>query len=46
MATNELAGITLAVDASQVDRGTQSLQKFRQANQQAASGISEFVNAE
>lgn len=46
MATNELAGITLAVDVSQVDRGTQSLQKFRQANQQAASGISEFVNAE
>lgn len=46
MATNELAGITLAVDVAQVDRGTQSLQKFRQANQQAASGISEFVNAE
>lgn len=46
MATNELAGITLAVDVSQVDRGTQSLQRFRQANQQAASGISEFVNAE
>lgn len=46
MATNEIAGITLAVDVSQVDRGTQSLQKFRQANQQAASGISEFVNAE
>ena len=46
MATNELAGITLAVDVSQVDRGTQSLQKFRQANQQAASGISDFVNAE
>ena len=46
MATNELAGITLAVDVSQVDRGTQSLQKFKQANQQAASGISEFVNAE
>ena len=46
MATNELAGITLAVDVSQVDRGTQSLQKFRQANQKAASGISEFVNAE
>lgn len=46
MATNELAGITLAVDVSQVDRGTQSLQKFRQANQQAASGISQFVNAE
>lgn len=46
MAINELAGITLAVDVSQVDRGTQSLQKFRQANQQAASGISEFVNAE
>ncbi len=37
MATNELAGITLAVDVSQVDRGTQSLQKFRQANQHAAS---------
>lgn len=46
MATNELAGITLAVDVSQVDRGIQSLQRFRQANQQAASGISEFVNAE
>ena len=46
MATNELAGITLAVDVSQVDRGTQSLQKFRQANQHAASGIGEFVNAE
>lgn len=46
MATNELAGITLAVDVSQVDRGTQSLQRFRQANQQAASGISDFVNAE
>lgn len=46
MATNELTGITLAVDVSQVDRGTQSLQKFRQANQQAASGIGEFVNAE
>lgn len=46
MATNELAGITLAVDVSQVDRGTQSLQRFRQANQQAASGIGEFVNAE
>lgn len=46
MATNELAGITLAVDVFQVDRGTQSLQKFRQANQQAASGIGEFVNAE
>lgn len=46
MATNELAGITLAVDVSQVDRGTQSLQKFRQANQQAASGIGEFVSAE
>lgn len=46
MATNELAGVTLAVDVSQVDRGTQSLQRFRQANQQAASGIGEFVNAE
>lgn len=46
MATNELAGITLAVDVSQVDKGTQSLQKFRQANEQAATGINSFVNAE
>lgn len=46
MATNEIAGITLAVDVSQVDRGTQSLQRFRQANEQAASGIGSFVNAE
>lgn len=46
MATNEIAGITLAVDVSQVDRGTQSLQKFRQANEQAAAGIGSFINAE
>lgn len=46
MATNEIAGITLAVDVAQVDRGTQSLQKFRQANEQAAAGINSFVNAE
>lgn len=46
MATNEIAGITLAVDVSQVDKGTQSLQKFRQANEQAATGINSFVNAE
>ena len=46
MATNEIAGITLAVDVAQVDRGTQSLQKFRQANEQAATGISSFINAE
>lgn len=46
MATNEIAGITLAVDVSQVDKGTQSLQKFRQANEQAAKGIGEFVNME
>ena len=46
MATNEIAGITLAVDVAQVDKGTQSLQKFRQANEQAATGINSFVNAE
>lgn len=46
MATNEIAGITLAVDVSQVDKGTQSLQKFRQANEQAATGINSFINAE
>lgn len=46
MATNEIAGITLAVDVAQVDKGTQSLQKFRQANEQAANGINSFVNAE
>lgn len=46
MATNEIAGITLAVDVAQVDRGTQSLQKFRQANEQAATGINSFINAE
>ncbi|NHZ46696.1 phage tail tape measure protein [Nitratidesulfovibrio liaohensis] len=46
MATNEIAGITLAVDVAQVDKGTQSLQKFRQANEQAATGINSFINAE
>ncbi|ALJ98894.1 putative tail length tape measure protein precursor [Escherichia phage C119] len=42
----EFAGITLGVDVRQVDQGTKSLQEFKRANEQAAAGVSEFVNAE
>ncbi|WWD10996.1 tail length tape measure protein [Escherichia phage Phagiculus] len=42
----EFAGITLGVDVRQVDQGTRSLQEFKRANEQAAAGISSFVNAE
>lgn len=42
----EFAGITLGVDVRQVDQGTKSLQEFKRANEQAAAGVSSFVNAE
>ncbi|ATE85773.1 tail tape measure protein [Shigella phage Sf12] len=42
----EFAGITLGVDVRQVEQGTKSLQEFKRANEQAASGVDKFVNAE
>ena len=42
----EFAGITIGVDVRQVDQGTKSLQEFKRANEQAAAGVSEFVNSE
>ncbi|AEM24767.1 tail length tape measure protein [Cronobacter phage ESP2949-1] len=42
----QFAGIALGVDVSQVDNATRSLKRFKEANQEAAKGISEFVDAE
>lgn len=42
----QFAGIALGVDVSQVDNATRSLKRFKEANQDAAKGISEFVDAE
>lgn len=42
----EITGISLGVDVSQVDRAVKSLKEFRQANEQAAQGVQEFADAE
>lgn len=42
----QFAGLALGVDVSQVDNATRSLKRFKEANQEAAKGITEFVDAE
>lgn len=40
------AGLSLEVDVSQVDKATVSLDKFAQANDKAAKGVTDFVDQE
>jgi lambda family phage tail tape measure protein len=44
--TDKFAGISLAVDVSQIDRAVKSLNEFKQANDNAAGGMRNFVDAE
>lgn len=44
--TDKLAGLSLGVDVSQVDRAVKSLENFSKANNKAAGSLSDFVDNE
>ncbi|MEG0209048.1 MULTISPECIES: phage tail tape measure protein [Gammaproteobacteria] len=44
--TDQIAGLTMAVDVSQVDNATKSLDNFARANDNAASSVGDFVDQE
>lgn len=44
--SEKFAGLTLTVDVSQVDSAAKSLDNFKAATAKAASGVSDFVDAE